>query len=188
MPGRRKDLEHKTANEGKSARVAESGRDRGASAVSTDHELTREFVWDIVSINTHLEDIRYIWARVLGVSGPQWLILMAVNDLDRGGGVSVGDVSTKLHVDSSFVTVQTKSLEKLGFMRRVPSTDDARVVLLSLTDKTYKAIASLSSRQEALNDFVFSDLDERSLRELTENLRMLRIRLEKASLRLAAEI
>jgi len=40
-------------------------------------------------------------------------------------------------------------LEKKGFMRRRTSDEDARVVQMSLTDKTYKHIAGLASRQES---------------------------------------
>src|SRR5262245_24180356 len=94
-----------------------------------DDILVREFVWDVISINVYLEEIRSIWARSLGITSPQWLILMAVNDLDRGKGASVRAVSTKLHVDPSFVTTQTKSLERNGFVRRIPSEEDGRVVL-----------------------------------------------------------
>ncbi|WP_213771663.1 MarR family transcriptional regulator [Bradyrhizobium sp. dw_78] len=161
---------------------ATSGRGR------RDPELVRTLVWNILSINSHMEDIRYFWAGVLHVSGPQWLIVMAVHDLDRGKGVSVREVSAKLHVDPSFVTTQTKQLEKNGFMRRKSSLEDARVVLLSLTDKAQKGLASLSTRQEGVEDYVFNDLSDQELERFTETLTMLRLRLEKASLRLAAEI
>ena len=50
--------------------------------------------------------------------------------------------------DTTFVTTQSKMLEKKGFMRRKTSGDDARVVQMSLTDKTYKHIAGLASQQE----------------------------------------
>jgi DNA-binding MarR family transcriptional regulator len=171
-----------------SGRSSRDGSQGGANATDRNQDLVQEFIWDIVSINTHFEEIRYLLARMLGISGPQWLILMAINDLDRGNGVSVRVVSEKLHVDPSFVTTQSKSLEKHGFMRRIPSADDARVVLMSLTDKACKQIASLSSHQERLNDFIFSDLDDRALRDVTGKLTTLKNRLEKASLRFAAEI
>jgi len=90
-------------------------------------ETVRRFLWDIAAVNIHLDEIRQFWARILGISGPQWMILMAVSDLDKGDGVPVKDVSAMLHVDSSFVTTQSKILEKNGFVRRVPSRDDARV-------------------------------------------------------------
>ena len=177
-----------TAKRASSGRSSKDGRQDGSNATGQNQDLVREFIWDIVSINTHFEEIRYMLARMLGISGPQWLILMAINDLDRGNGVSVRVVSEKLHVDPSFVTTQSKSLEKHGFMRRIPSVDDARVVLMSLTDKACKQIASLSSHQERLNDFIFADLDDHALGDITGKLTMLKNRLEKASLRFAAEI
>jgi DNA-binding MarR family transcriptional regulator len=150
-------------------------------------EIVRQFVWDIASINVHLEEIRHFWAKELGISGPQWMILMAIGDLDRGKGVPVKDVSAMLHVDPSFVTTQSKMLEKNGFTRRVPSSEDARVVLMSLSDKASKKIALLSSRREQLKDFVLAGFDDRALKEITDQLAALKNRLEKATLMLAVD-
>lgn len=151
------------------------------------HDIVRQFVWDIAAINVHIEEIRHFWARALDISGPQWMILMAVDDLDRGKGVPVKDVSAMLHVDPSFVTTQSKMLEKNGFVRRIPSSEDARVVLMSLTDKASKKIASLSSRRESLGDFVFAEFDDHSLKGITDHLATLKKRLEKATLMLAVD-
>jgi DNA-binding MarR family transcriptional regulator len=150
-------------------------------------DVVRQFVWDIASINVHLEEIRHFWAKELGISGPQWMILMAVGDLDRGNGVAVKDVSAMLHVDPSFVTTQSKMLEKNGFMRRLPSSEDARVVLMSLSDKASKKIATLSSRREVISDFVFAGFDDRALQDITSQLTGLKNRLEKATLMLAID-
>src|SRR5258708_19746319 len=110
------------------------------------------------------------------------MILMALADLDRGEGVPVKVVSKMLHVDPSFVTTQSKMLEEKGFMRRKTSPDDARVVQMSLTDKTYKHIASLASQQEALNDFIVAEFSDRELTEFTGNLTPLHNPLQKATL------
>ena len=104
----------------------------------TNHDLARRFGWEITAIAVHLQKIRNLWAKALGVSGPQWMILMALSELDQGYGVPVKIVAKMLHVDSSFVTTQSKMLEKKGFLRRKTSQVDARVVQMSLTDKTYK--------------------------------------------------
>lgn len=157
-------------------------------ATDKNHDLAKRFAWEVASINVHLEEIRYFWAKTLGISGPQWMILMALADLDQGEGVSVKVVSKMLHVDPSFVTTQSKMLEKKGFMRRRTSEDDARVVQMSLTDKTYKQIASLASQQESLNDFIFAEFGNRELAELTGKLGQLKNRLEKASLKAAMDI
>src|SRR5215831_14168350 len=100
----------------------------GATA-SKDQDTIRRFTWVIASINVHLEELRYFWAKALGISGPQWMILMALADLDDKDGIPVNVVSKRLHVDSSFVTTQSKLLEKKGFLRRRTSAEDARIVL-----------------------------------------------------------
>jgi MarR family transcriptional regulator, organic hydroperoxide resistance regulator len=150
-------------------------------------EVVRQFAWTVASINVYLQEIRYFWAKALGISGPQWMILMALADMDQGEGASVKAVSKMLHVDPSFVTTQSKILEKKGFVRRRSSEDDARVVQMSLTDKTYKHIANLAARQDELNDFIFAEIDNRELAELTGRLGQLRNRLEKASVKVAVD-
>ena len=153
-----------------------------------DQELAKAFAWEVAATNVYFQDIRHFWAKVLGISGPQWMILMALADLDKGEGVSVKDVSKMLHVDASFVTTQSKMLEKKGFIRRRTSDDDARVVNMSLTDKSYKQIANLASRQEKLNAFIFEDFSNEELQTFITKLASLNRRLEKASVRVALDI
>jgi DNA-binding MarR family transcriptional regulator len=157
-------------------------------AAGKNQDIVRRFTWAIASINVHLEELRYFWAKTLGISGPQWMILMALADMDQDDGVPVNVVSKKLHVDSSFVTTQSKLLEKKGFIRRKPSTEDARIVRMSLTDKTYKHLASLTSQQDALNEFIFAEFDNSELDEFTNKLAALKTRLEKACLKVTLDI
>jgi len=159
---------------------------RGGSVESP--ELVKRFNWTIAAIGVHLEELRYFWAKTLGISGPQWMILMALSDMDKGDGVPVNVVSKKLHVDSSFVTTQSKLLEKKGFLRRKTSTEDARIVQMSLTDKTYKHLAGLASQQETLSEFIFAELDNGELEDLTDKLAALQNRLEKACMKVAMDI
>ena len=168
-----------------SSRAKRAGSDESGGK---NHDIARRFAWEIAAINVHLQEIRYFWAKTLGVSGPQWMILMALADLDQGEGVPVKVVSKMLHVDPSFVTTQSKMLEKKGFMRRKTSGDDARVVQMSLTDKSYKHIASLAAQQEELNNFIFAEFNDRELSEFTDKLTALKARLEKASLKVSMGI
>ena len=159
-----------------------------AGTASKNQDTIRRFTWVIASINVHLEELRYFWAKTLGISGPQWMILMALADLDERDGVPVNAVSKKLHVDSSFVTTQSKLLEKKGFLRRKTSADDARVVQMSLTDKSYKHMASLASQQANLNAFIFAEFDDSELEAFTGKLANLQTRLEKACVRVTLEM
>jgi len=151
-------------------------------------DLVRQFAWEIASINVHLQEIRHFWARALGISGPQWMILMALADLDQGEGVPVKVVSKMLHVDPSFVTTQSKMLEKKSFVRRKTSDEDARIVQMSLTDKTYKHMAGLASQQAKLNAFIFAEFDESELEAFTGKLAALQNRLEKACVRVTLDM
>jgi DNA-binding MarR family transcriptional regulator len=151
-------------------------------------DIIRRFTWEISSINMHLEELRQFWARTLGISGPQWLILMAISDLDKDDGVPVNVVSKLLHVDPSFVTTQSKLLEKKGLLRRRPSPTDARVVRLSLVEKTQKHIASLNEQYKTIREFVFQEFDENELTEFTTKLATLKTRLEKACVRISLDL
>ena len=161
---------------------------QGGPGAAKDQNVIRRLTWVLASVNVHLEELRYFWAKTLGISGPQWMIIMALAEMEEDDGVPVNVVSKKLHVDSSFVTTQSKLLEKKGFLRRKTSTEDARVVQMSLTDKTYKQLASLASQQEALNEFIFAELDDRELGDLTDKLVALQSRLEKACLKVVLDI
>jgi MarR family transcriptional regulator, organic hydroperoxide resistance regulator len=168
---------------------AEASRSAGSTGgnAAKNQDAARRFTWEIASISMHLEEIRYFWAKTLGISGPQWMILMALADLDKADGVPVNVVSKMLHVDPSFVTTQSKLLEKNGFLRRKPSASDARVVQMSLTDKTCKHLASIATQQEALNEFIFEEFKGLELDEFTGKLAALKNRLEKARLKVALD-
>jgi DNA-binding MarR family transcriptional regulator len=120
---------------------------------AVDEDTVRRFTWAVASISVHLEELNGFWARALDISGPQWMILVTLAELDQDTGDPVNAVARKLQVDSSFVTTQSKILEKKGLLRRRTSEQDARVVQMSLTDKTYKQMAQLASQQQVLNEF-----------------------------------
>jgi DNA-binding MarR family transcriptional regulator len=129
-----------------------------------------DFIWNVVEIHSQLEDIHTSWAGLLGITEPQWLILMAITELDQGPGVAGIDIANKLRVHPAFVTNQTKTLEKSGFLSRRPGADDARFVLMSLTTKATTEIEKLSKRKLALNSTMFNELDENTLTDLNAAL------------------
>jgi DNA-binding MarR family transcriptional regulator len=152
-----------------------------------DQQAIGRFSWEIASISAHLEELRQFWAKTLGISGPQWMIVVALADHDQGDGVAVNVVSKLLHVDPSFVTTQSKLLEKKGFIRRKTAAEDGRIVKMSLTDKTSKHLANLASQQESLNQFIFADFGDQELAELTGKLATVKRRLEKACLKVVVD-
>ncbi|KRR06799.1 MarR family winged helix-turn-helix transcriptional regulator [Bradyrhizobium valentinum] len=132
-----------------------------------------DFIWNIVEIHSQLEEIHNCWAQLLGITEPQWLMLMAINELDEGNGVSGIAVANKLHIHPAFVTNQTKRLESMEFLSRVTSPDDARYLRISLTHKARAQIETLSSKRQALNSTMFDGLDEESLHYLNRRLTLI---------------
>ena len=154
--------------------------------MAVDEDTVRRFTWAVASISVHLEELSGVWGRALDISAPQWMILITLAELDRDKGIPVSAVARKLQVDSSFVTTQSKILERKGLLRRKTSEQDARVVQMSLTDKTHKQMAQLASQQQALNEFVFAELGSNAFRDITQKLAELSDRLEKACLKATA--
>ncbi|MDU1689475.1 MAG: MarR family transcriptional regulator [Bradyrhizobium sp.] len=143
------------------------------------------FAREIATINVHLEELRYFWAKRIGISGPQWMILMAISELDQGEGVAVNAAAKRLHVDPSFVTTQSKLLEKKGFVHRKPAPEDARVVRMSLTAKTSEHFSELETHQAQIFGFIFEEFDASELSTFTDKLAALKERFEKASARVS---
>lgn len=130
----------------------------------------RDFIWNIVEIHSQLEEIHKSWAEMMGITEPQWLILMAIDELDQGRGVSGVAVANKLRIHPAFVTNQTKRLENMELLTRVISSDDARFLQISLTQKARAEIMNLSVKRQALNSTMFAGLDEASLDYLNKRL------------------
>lgn len=133
-------------------------------------KAVRDFIWNIVEIHSQLEEIHKSWAQLLGITEPQWLILMAIDELDEGRGVSGIAVANKLRIHPAFVTNQTKKLEMMELLARAPSPDDARFVQMSLTQKARAEIVKLSIKRHALNSTMFDGLDEASVHYLNKRL------------------
>ncbi|MDE5466297.1 MarR family winged helix-turn-helix transcriptional regulator [Bradyrhizobium sp. CSS354] len=129
-----------------------------------------DFVWNIVEVHSQLEEIHKAWAEMMGISEPQWLILMAIDEIDEGRGVSGIALANKLRIHPAFVPNQTKKLEEKDLLSRVTSPDDARFLQISLTEKARGEIANLSNKRLALNLTMFAGLDEASLDYLNKRL------------------
>jgi DNA-binding MarR family transcriptional regulator len=154
--------------------------------IRRDQDFIQRLGGDIASISACLEELRHFRARTLGITVPQWKILSVLADMEDGNGLPVGVVSKMLQVEPSFVTTQSKLLDSQGFIRRRASSKDARVVNLSLTEKTRAYLGNFASQRETLNEFIFAEFAPRELEELTRKLGSLRKTLEKAYLKVTA--
>lgn len=157
-----------------------AGHDRSAHELSDTGRTAENLVCEIVSLSAGFQDIRSTWAGRIGISGPQLSILAVIASMDRGGGVSVKETASRMQVDPSFVTLCTKRLEKNGLLRRRVSPMDARLVMMSLTDRASEFISGMMDDQVSICRLIFAGFDDRKLGQLARTLNGANSLLEKA--------
>ncbi|WP_051382345.1 MarR family transcriptional regulator [Bradyrhizobium sp. Tv2a-2] len=95
-----------------------------------------------------LEEFRNFWTQVLGVPGPQWMIVMALRPLDQGDGASVQAIADALQVNPTFVTSHARFLENKGLIRLKASGEKPGAAMVSLTEEGRRHLAGLASLQQ----------------------------------------
>jgi DNA-binding MarR family transcriptional regulator len=125
----------------------------------SDHSF-RELVYNFFTVASRLEEIRRHLGSRIGVSGPQYTLMMAVAELQGSIGVSVGRVAEYLHVTGTFVTVETGKLSKKGYLKKSLDSQDRRVSRLSIGENGWVALRSLFPELQQVNDLLF-DLESR---------------------------
>ena len=127
---------------------------------TSDHSF-RQLIYDFFTVSARLETMKRYLGKRMGLTGPQYTIMMAVAELQGDTGVSVGRVGDYLHVTGTFVTIESGKLVKKGFMEKNPDRRDGRLSLLSIAPKGVKALRSLFPELQQIND-VFFELDSRT--------------------------
>ena len=135
---------------------------REALIESGSDERFRALVIDLLTIATRMEVVREHHGRRMGISGPQYSVLIAVAHLQGAHGASVGAVAQALHVSSAFVASETGKLARRGLVFKRVNPRDRRGVLLSLAPAGRLAIDRAGGEIRAINDLFFGALDRKS--------------------------
>jgi MarR family transcriptional regulator, organic hydroperoxide resistance regulator len=140
----------------------------------------RQLVYDLLTIATRMDLVRAYLGRQIGLTGPQYSLIIAVAHLQGENGVSVGSVAGALHVSSAFITVETGKLARRGLLWKRPNPADRRSVLLTLSSRGRLAITGLNAKIRAVNDQFFANLDHRSFLDLSATAALLVIGSDRA--------
>jgi DNA-binding MarR family transcriptional regulator len=121
----------------------------------SDHSF-RRLLYNFFTISNRLEQVRrYLGSRV-GLSGPQYNLMMAVAELQDSTGVSVGRVAEYLQVSGTFVTAETEKLVRKGYINKHHDRHDMRVSRLVIGEKGWIALSSLFPELQQVNDLFFA--------------------------------
>ena len=122
-------------------------------------ERFRQLVNDLFTIAVRMDTVRARFSAMLGVTPPQYAILMTVAQLEgAAAGATVVAVAQHAHVSGAFVTAESGKLARMGLLAKRPNPADGRSVLLSLTSKGRAAIEAAVPNIRAVNDAFFGKL------------------------------
>jgi DNA-binding MarR family transcriptional regulator len=138
-------------------------------AAGRDHSASR-VVLAIVRAEARLTaDLEKAVSRA-GLSGPQFNVLMEVGAAPRSR-LALHEICDRLLKSPPNVTALVDRLERDGLLRRERSQEDRRVVMATLTERGWEALAAAAPALFASERRVLRDLSPMGRRDLVEQLR-----------------
>jgi DNA-binding MarR family transcriptional regulator len=119
----------------------------------------RQFVYDIIVLATALDRARAHLASRVGLTPPQYTILMLVAQNQSDTPVTVRLIARRLRVSGAFITMEVKKLMQRRLLAKQPNPDDGRSNLLKLAPKGEREIEGLAPEIRRVNDRLFASLN-----------------------------
>lgn len=119
----------------------------------------RQLVHDTLAFAARIQEVRSRLGALIGLSGAQYTILVAVAHLQgRDGGVGVNLLAEHLHLSGAFVTIEVNKLVAADLVIKEVNPEDRRRVLLTITAKANQLLDDLTAVQRPANDALFGCL------------------------------
>lgn len=125
----------------------------------SDHAL-RTLLYNLFTIGTRMEEVRRYLGSCIGITGPQFHLLMAVLERQGTTGVSVGKIAEYLQVAGTFVTAESAKLAQKDYLEKRTDPRDRRVSLLRVRPAGITAIETMLPELQQIND-TFFELESR---------------------------
>lgn len=122
----------------------------------------RTLVSDLFTISARMEIVRAHLGRRLGITGPQYSLIVAIAHLQGLEGLSVSALAQALHVSSAFVASETNKLVRRSFLLKRTNPNDRRGVLLSIAPAGRLKLDRISAEIRWINDHFFGGLDAKA--------------------------
>ncbi len=130
----------------------------------------RRLVYDLLTISSRMAVVREHLGCGMGITAPQFSLLMAIGQSQVARGVGVTAVARTLHVSSAFVATETGKLAQAGLLTKRANPKDRRAVLLSLTRAGRTLIERNSGEVCQINDVFFGALTRSTFAALSTTM------------------
>lgn len=137
-----------------------------------DHRF-RLSLYRFIEAASRLGECREGFAREMGLTANQFLVVMSVAYLQSERGISISAIAANIGLAATHVTTEVGKLVRLGLLRKRPNDEDRRSVLVSLTEKGAAAVDSIAGTMQTVNDILFRGISGANLdlvRQVCERL------------------
>jgi DNA-binding MarR family transcriptional regulator len=118
----------------------------------------RELLGALLDVGSQVHELRSFIAGQLGVSEPQYRVLLAIAQMQKDEGVSVGAVAERMWVTTNFVTMEVRKLQAIGWVEKRQNPDDGRGVLLCMSQRGRDAFTTVIETVQSINDIMFDHM------------------------------
>ena len=127
----------------------------------------RHLVHALFGFAAHHERIRTGHARVIGLAGIEYTVLIAIAHLSQDGDVNVKSVADHLYLSGAFITAVAGRLLRRDLIHKRSDAGDRRRVALTVSEKGRAALDRLAPIQRRVNDVEFGCLSRHEFEVLT---------------------
>src|SRR5262245_33270794 len=118
----------------------------------------RHLIHALFGFAAHHERIRNGHARVIGLAGIEYTVLIAIAHLSQDRDVNVKTVADHLYLSGAFITSVAHRLLRLGLIHKKADSGDRRRVTLTVSEKGGAARKRLAPTQRRVNEVEFGCL------------------------------
>lgn len=124
----------------------------------------RRLIYRLLLVEERLRQVRAFLGRRIGLTGPQYTLLITVAYLQGATGITVQSLARNLRVTSAFITGESRRLIERGLLAKRPNPHDSRSTLLSVTAAGRRRIAGLVPDLRRINNAFFAHVSAQSFR------------------------
>lgn len=124
----------------------------------------RRLIYRLLLVEERLRHVRAFLGRRIGLTGPQYTLLITVAYLQGATGISVRSLARNLRVTSAFITAESQRLVSRGLVAKRANPQDSRSTLLSVTAAGRRRLAELVPELRTINNAFFARVSAPSFR------------------------
>ncbi len=133
----------------------------------------RRLIYRLLLVEERLRHVRAFFGRRIGLTGPQYTLLITVAYLQGATGITVRSLARNLRVTSAFITGESRRLIERGLLAKRRNPHDSRSTLMSVTAAGRRRIHKVVPEVRRVNDLFFRKVSKDSFRHAKRFLEQL---------------